>query len=69
MGRARWREIGFDALAMTRERDRSEQEERHPGKGDDDHQDRNLDEPGEPDPATAMPFELWIHYRHFRLAD
>jgi hypothetical protein len=47
---------------------RSQQEDRHPSEDDDDHQDRNLDEPGEPDPGTAMPFEFWIYCRHIRLA-
>jgi hypothetical protein len=45
-----------------------QQEERHPAQSDDDHQQRDFDEPGKPDPGSAMPFEFRIDRRHVPLA-
>jgi hypothetical protein len=61
-----WRAI-LDQRRADRGR-RSDQEDRHPGEDYNDYQDRNLDEPGKPDPGTAMPFEFRIYCRHIRLA-
>jgi hypothetical protein len=46
----------------------SDQEDRHPDQDQHDHQQRDFDEPGKPDPAAAMSFEFRIDYRHVRLA-
>jgi hypothetical protein len=49
-----------EKIADRRAAPPSDQEDRHPGEDDDDHQDRNLDEPGKPDPGAAMPLVFWI---------
>jgi hypothetical protein len=46
----------------------SGEKDRHPDQDENDHQQRDLDKPSKTDPGTAMPFELWIHRRHVRLA-
>src|SRR5438105_3503492 len=47
---------------------RSNQEDRHPGQDHDDHQQRDLDEPGKADPGPAMSFEFRIDRCHLCLA-
>jgi hypothetical protein len=47
---------------------RLDQENRHPDQDQHDHQQRNLDKPGEPDPGAAMPFIIRVDHCHVRLA-
>jgi hypothetical protein len=46
----------------------SDQEKRHQDQNDDDGQQRDLDEPGKPDPGPAVPFQFWVNRCHRRLA-
>src|SRR5215831_17195478 len=55
------------SLAELKRPRRSEQEERHQDQDDDDRQQRDLDEPGKPEPGAAVPFEFWVNRRHHRL--